>query len=808
MVAAIEERERRLVGAVRAMMDAMSQRHRLRLEIRGAVQGVGFRPYVYRLAREMSLGGWAANDTGGVIVEVEGAEEALQRFLTRLPAEKPSPASIGQMRATRLAAKNDRDFRIEPSERQGSRTVEVLPDLATCPSCLDEVRDPDNRRYGYPFTNCTECGPRFSIIRSLPYDRPRTTMKEFALCPACRSEYENPLDRRFHAQPNACPDCGPRLALWDAAGAELAVAADALRLAEQGLRRGDIVAVKGLGGFHLMADAASGATLQRLRERKLRREKPLALMVRDLEAARQLCRTDDEAEVLLTSPEAPVVLLPRRPGAAVHERVAPNNPYLGIMLAYTPLHRLLLDALDRPVVATSGNLRDEPICTDEREAVRRLGGVADLFLVHDRPIARHVDDSVVWVFEGKPRLLRRARGWAPRPVTLDEELPPILAVGAHLKNTVSLSVGRQVFVSQHIGDMETPEAVDAFERVIADFLNLYDVDPVAVVHDRHPDYVSSKWAQEWVAGEGRAWARGSSEDRRRRLAGSRLVSIQHHHAHLAACLAENSFHGPALGVTWDGTGYGGDGTVWGGEYLLGDRASSRRVAHLLPFRLPGGEAAIREPGRAALALLWEMSGDTRGWSASLPPVASFSPGERALLARMLEREVNAPVTTSAGRLFDGVAALIGLSLSTTFDGQAAMALEFAADPTVRDAYPTGLNRSERGGGAASDRPLVVDWRPLLEAVLEDRRRGVAAGIISARFHESLAEASLGVALAVGEPTVALTGGCFQNRLLLKRTVDRLRDAGFRVLIHGRVPPNDGGLGLGQIAAAAARLRAG
>jgi hydrogenase maturation protein HypF len=790
------------------MMDAMSERHRLRLEIRGAVQGVGFRPFVYRLAREMALGGWAANDTEGVIVEVEGAEDALQRFLTRLPAEKPSPASIGEMRTTRLAAVNDGSFRIEPSEWEGSKTVQVLPDLAICPSCLEEVRDPDNRRFGYPFTNCTDCGPRFSIVRSLPYDRPRTTMKDFTLCPACRIEYENPSDRRFHAQPNACPDCGPQLAMWDADGAELAVAEDALRLAEGGLRRGNIVAVKGLGGFHLMADAGNGASVTRLREKKPRREKPLALMVRDLAAARKLCRTDGDAEALLVSPEAPVLLLPRRPGAAVHESVAPDNPYLGIMLAYTPLHRLLLDALEFPVVATSGNLSDEPICTDEREAVRRLGGVADFFLVHDRPIARHVDDSIVWIFEGRPRLLRRARGWAPRPVILDEELPPILAVGAHLKNTVSLSVGRQVFISQHIGDMETPEAVDAFERVIADFLDLYDVDPVAVVHDLHPDYVSSKWARDKVAGEGRAEARGSSADRFRRLAGSRLVSVQHHHAHLAACLAENSFHGSALGVTWDGTGYGDDGTVWGGEYLFGDRSSSRRVAHLLPFRLPGGEAAIREPGRVALALLWEMSGDTRGWSASLPPVASFSPAERALLARMLERGVNAPVTTSAGRLFDGVAALIGLALRTTFDGQAAMALEFAADRTARGAYPIRLTRSDRREGTRLPEPLVVDWRPLLEAVLEDRRRGVPAGIISARFHESLAEASLRVARAVGEPAVALTGGCFQNRLLLQKTVDKLRDAGFEVLLHARVPPNDGGLGLGQVAAAAARMRAG
>jgi hydrogenase maturation protein HypF len=771
-------------AAGREMMGAAAMRQRLRIEVDGAVQGVGFRPFVYRLAREMSLDGWVANDTGGVVVEVEGTQESLKRFLSRLPAEKPLPASIRDTRVQRVAAEGYRGFRIDPSGRKGDKTVQVLPDLATCPTCLEEIRDPRNRRRGYPFTNCTQCGPRFSIIRSLPYDRPRTTMREFVLCAACRAEYEDPSNRRFHAQPNACRECGPQLALWDAHGEELTTGDDALRLARQGLRDGDILAVKGVGGFHLMVDAGSGTAVRRLREAKIRREKPLAVMVRDLAAARELCRVDGDAAALLASPEAPVVLLPRRHGAAVHESVAPNNPCLGIMLAYAPLHHLLLDDLEFPVVATSGNLSDEPICTDEHDAVRRLGGVADRFLVHDRPIARHVDDSVAWIVDGKPRLLRRARGWAPRPVVLDEELPPILAVGAHLKNAVALGVGRQVFVSQHIGDMATPEAVEAFECVIADFLELYDANPVAVAHDLHPDYVSTQWARE-------------------NAAGARLVPVQHHHAHLAACLTENSFHASALGVTWDGTGYGLDGTVWGGEFLLGTPSSFRRVAHLLPFRLPGGEAAIREPRRTALALLWQMEGCAQRWSESLPPVASFSSTELALLARMLERRVNSPQTTSAGRLFDGVAALLGLTLRTTFDGQAAMALEFAADPSVRDGYPVRLTENHEQGPAGA---LLVDWRPVLEAVLEDRRRGASVGIISARFHEALAEASLLVARAVGERTVALTGGCFQNRLLLQRTADKLRDAGFEVLLHRQVPPNDGGIGLGQVAVAAARLR--
>ena len=506
----------------------MSNSQRLRVEIQGAVQGVGFRPFVYRLATGLNLTGWVINDTSGVFIEVEGPKEVLDQFLQRLPAERPPLSIIQSIDSAWLAPTGYDRFEIRHSDDRGPKTVLVLPDVATCPDCLQELLDPDDRRHRYPFTNCTNCGPRFTIVEALPYDRPNTSMRRFTVCPECRREYEDPLDRRFHAQPNACPVCGPQLKMHDfglrtlapalrsgasagvadcGSGIQSAISQEdsALRAAASALRAGRIVAVKGLGGFHLMVDARNGDTLSRLRERKPRHAKPFAVMARDLEQARTLCEVSDEAEALLTSSEAPILLLPRRPDAPISDQVAPGNPNLGIMLPYTPLHHLLLREVDFPVVATSGNLTDEPICTDEDEAMVRLGGVAEAFLVHDRPIVRHVDDSVAWIVEGQPRLLRRARGYAPLPVTLSEPVPTLLAVGAHLKNTVALSVGRQVFISQHIGDLETPEAMNAFERVIADFLRLYEATPVAIAHDLHPDYISTRWAlgnRGWNADDG------------------------------------------------------------------------------------------------------------------------------------------------------------------------------------------------------------------------------------------------------------------------------------------------------------------
>jgi hydrogenase maturation protein HypF len=797
---------------------------RVRVEIHGAVQGVGFRPYVYRLATELALAGWVINDTRGVFIEVEGDEAALARFLERLPNDKPPRAIIHSIDSEWLDAIGYSQFAIRHSDEAGAKTVLVLPDIATCDDCLREVFDVRDRRARYPFTNCTNCGPRFSIIEALPYDRPNTTMRHFTMCPDCQREYDDPRNRRFHAQPNACPVCGPKLKVQSSKfkvssklkvenlepqTSNLEPIAHTARLIAQGY----IVAVKGLGGFLLMADARNAETLARLRERKPRRDKPFALMARDLAQARTLVEIDAQAEALLTSPEAPIVLLRRKPDAPVAENVAPGNPYLGVMLPYTPLHHLLLRELDFPVVATSGNLSDEPICTDENEALERLGHIADFFLIHNRPIARHVDDSVMTIMLGEPRFLRRARGYAPLPILLARDIPTILAVGAHLKNTIALSVRNQVFISQHIGDLETPEAMNAFERVIADFLKLYEATPVAIAHDLHPDYLSTRWAREQVSGFKFQVANSQSA-----TLNLKLEAVQHHHAHLAACLAENHA-ARALGVTWDGTGYGTDGTIWGGEFLLGDAKDFARVAHLRPFRLPGGEVAVKEPRRVALALLWELYGDAALERDDLAPIRAFTRAERRTLAQMLARGINAPVTTSAGRLFDGVAALIGLHQRVSFEGQAAMALEYAADVTVAEGYAIAVRRvladkeTRRQGDTGSESPNhlvtlspchLLDWQLLLESVLADLARGVERGIIAARFHNALVQAIVAVAREIGEENVALSGGCFQNRWLTERAATRLAHAGFRVLLHRYVPPNDGCISLGQVVVAAAK----
>jgi len=757
---------------------------RVRLEVHGAVQGVGFRPFVWRLAQALSLSGWVRNDIAGVFIELEGEEAALGAFRHALDDAPPPLARIREILENATEPTGGSGFRILPSEGKGTRSVLVLPDVATCPACLAEVLDPKDRRHLYPFANCTDCGPRFTIVTDLPYDRPNTTMAAFTLCPECRAEYEDPRDRRFHAQPIACPACGPTLEAWSPDGEVVARRHEALVAAAEAIRRGDVVAVKGLGGFHLICDARREDTVAALRRRKSREEKPLALMVRDVAMGRALAEISPEAEALLGGPEAPIVLLRRREEAGVAPNVAPGRPELGLMLPATPLHHLLLRETGFPLVATSGNRSEEPIATDERESLSRLAGMADLFLVHDRPIARHVDDSVARLVAGAPRLMRRARGWAPLPVAVRTDLPVILGVGAHMKTAVALSIGRQVFVSQHIGDLETPEALEAFERVIADFERLYEVAPAAVAHDLHPGYASTVFAKKLA-----------------KERGIPAVAVQHHHAHLASVLAENEIDGPALGVCWDGTGHGTDGTVWGGEFLLGDAADYARVAHVRPFRLPGGEAAVREPRRTALALLLESRGPSVLSREDLESVRAFAVPEREVLARMLERGVNAPVTTSAGRLFDAVASLLGLVQVSAFEGQAAMAVEAAAlaAPASAGTYPFPL--VERDGA-----PALLDWEPLVDALLEDLAKGAFAGVMASRFHTALVDGIVAAARRAGSSRVALTGGCFQNKLLTERAVPRLQADGIEVLLHGAVPPNDGGIGLGQVFVAAARLK--
>jgi hydrogenase maturation protein HypF len=745
---------------------------RIRILVRGTVQGVGFRPFVHRLAAELGLAGWAQNSSDGLVIEIEGPTELLGPFLSRLKTESPPRAEIRDIRHEILDPAGYATFEIRASDPSGAKTAAILPDIAPCPDCLRELSDPANRRHRYPFINCTNCGPRFSIIESLPYDRPGTSMKAFALCPECAHEYHDPTDRRFHAQPNACPVCGPRLALWDAKGEPLFECDDALRQAANAIRSGAVLALKGVGGFQLIVDARNEDALATLRRRKRREEKPFAVMMASLAEVRRECRISSMEEALLLSPEAPIVLLRRLEDAALPPSVAPGNPLLGIMLPSSPLHHLLLDELRFPIVATSGNLTDEPICIDEYEALQRLEGIADFFLVHNRPIVRHMDDSIVRVVAGREMILRRARGYAPHPVHVAGEVSGILGVGAHLKNSVALGVGSEVFASQHIGDLETAQAHAAFRRAAADLPRLYETTPAVAAHDLHPDYISTRFAME---------------------AEGRKIAVQHHWAHVVSCLADNQIDGPALGVAWDGTGYGTDGTIWGGEFLRARGKSFERIAHLRTFRLPGGDVAAREPRRSAVGLLFECG---LLEEQSLAPLREFSPGNLTLLRRMLERGIQSPVTSSAGRLFDAVAALAGVRQVASFEGQAAMELEFLAAPGVEESYIFGLMDGE---------PCILDWEPMVVSILDDLRRGIGPDIISAKFHNTLAEMIVTVAHRAGEPRVALSGGCFQNGLLLERVVQRLREGGFEPLWHRNIPSNDGGIALGQILAAIREL---
>jgi hydrogenase maturation protein HypF len=795
-----------------------SPRVRVKVALRGAVQGVGFRPFVHRLATELAVSGWVNNSPQGVFVEAESERPVLEQFLQRLQTDKPPISFIQSLEATWLDPVGYDAFEIRASNTNGEKVALVLPDIATCPDCLREIQDPANRRFRYPFTNCTHCGPRFTIIQALPYDRANTSMRQFTMCPACQAEYDDPQNRRFHAQPNACPVCGPHLEFWRttagdggnlergrgrestadstrratprAGGHEVVSAGDAVLLAAAAaIRDGKIVAAKGIGGFHLLVDARNEAAVQLLRQRKHREEKPFALLFPTLESARLICEISPLESRLLQSPAAPIVLLTKHPGPLeIANAVAPGNPNLGLMLPSNPIHHLLMAELGFPVVATSGNLSDEPICTDETEALARLGGIADFFLVHNRPIVRHVDDSIVRVMLDREMVLRRARGYAPLPVQIhlaaethsgNSRPKPsvVLAVGGHLKNSVALAVGPNVFLSQHIGDLETVPADHAFRRVIADLQMLYEAPAEVIVADLHPDYLSTKFALA-----------------ERATGAPPVIQVQHHLAHVYSCMAENELRPPLLGVAWDGTGYGTDGTIWGGEFFLVTDDSAERVASLRPFRLPGGNAAVREPRRAALGLLFELLGNDIFAKSSAPPVAAFSAPELALLKTMLNRGLNSPMTSSVGRWFDAVAGMIGLRQQMRFEGQAAMELEFALAGVATDKFYELPLVSRHG-------LCILDWAPAVREILRDVEQRVPTGEISAKFHNTLAEAIVAVARHFGQARVALSGGCFQNRYLLERSVARLRAGKFQPYWHQRVPPNDGGIALGQVVAA-------
>ena len=757
---------------------------RRRLAVRGVVQGVGFRPFVYRLAHEMDVAGWVRNVNGAVEIEAQASAERLARFAQALRERHPPAAAIDSIEAQEIPLAASADFRILESS-EGAAPLPALPaDLATCEACLAEVRDSNDRRHLYPFTNCTHCGPRYSIVERTPYDRPRTSMKIFPLCPECGREYTDPADRRFHAEPIACPRCGPSVRLLDERGGERASHDAAIAEAARALAGGLIVAMKGLGGFQLLVDATNEEGVRRLRERKRREDKPLAVMFPTLEAIRAHCDVSEPEARALASAAAPIVLLARRApvparGATIADAVAPGNPRLGVMLPYTPLHHLLLEAAARPLVCTSGNVSEEPMCVETGEALEKLAGIADIFLTHNRPIVRPVDDSVARIEAGALQILRRARGFAPRAIPLPAGGPPVLAVGGHLKNVVALALGAEAIASQHIGDLETPEARDLLERTTRDLLDFFSVTPRAIACDLHPDYASTLFAE--------------------RLAsrfGVPLLRVQHHHAHAASALLDHGIDGHALAFTWDGVGYGADGTLWGGEALLADAGGFRRVATIRPFRLPGGERAVREPRRSATGLLFALLGREAGPLA----VRWFREAEIDPLLTSLERSINAPVTSGMGRLFDAVGALTGAMPRVRFEGQAAMDLEFALDPGG-DAppYPMPLTGSD---------PIVADWGPLVLELLEDLRRGTPRGVMSARFHAALVEMAVAVAHRAGVSRVILSGGCFQNAALTERLRHRLEQESFEVLAHRGVPPNDGGIAFGQLLIARRRLEGG
>lgn len=760
------------------------QATRAQLKIEGTVQGVGFRPFVFRVARELGLAGWIMNGTEGVLIEAEGTADAVDRLLDRLRTGCPPGANIERMMLRAIPVIGEVAFTIQPSHETGTKQLAMSPDLATCADCLVELFDPTDRRFHYPWLSCAQCGPRMSMVTSIPYDRANTTMSRFALCEDCRVEYDTPDDRRFHAESLACPACGPTVALWGTDGQVLAEGEEALQRTCRIIRDGGVVAVKGIGGFHLWVDATSEAAVQLLRARKRRAHKPFAVMFPTLETIRTSCDlSPDEAE-WLTSPAAPVVILQRREQTSLAEGIAPGNRTVGAMLPSAPVQHLLMRELGSPVVATSGNLSDEPIVTDEREAVSRLAGIADAFLIHDRPIARPMDDSVVRMAKSGPLILRRARGLVPRAIRLPESLAglvegPVLAVGGHLKNTVALLDADHVLLSQHLGDLSTLETERAARQAIDDLQWLLNVQPHAVACDLHPDYRSTRLAEE-LAGR---W-------------NVPLIRVQHHHAHVAACMVEHGITGEVLGVVWDGAGYGMDGSLWGGEFLAVTYGDYRRVAHLHPFPLPGGEQAAREPRRAALAVRWETFGVQPG-GVGVEQDHAWKQQEPLLVA-MLAKRTHSPITTSMGRLFDAVASMLGLCQVATFEGQAAIALEQAAmraSASVQrkdEAYPIAVNSE----GSGSQR-WIADWRPMIKQIADDLSHGTERSLIAYRFHRALAELIGQMAERVGLRQVVLTGGCFQNALLVDLARERLESAGFIALTHRQVPANDGGLALGQ-----------
>jgi len=751
-----------------------------KIQVKGVVQGVGFRPFIHRLAKTYRLRGYVLNDPAGVEMEVEGERACIEKFYAQMLETLPPLARIEHREISFGKPKGYTAFKIRRSAKKEGRRVLLPPDVGTCNECLLEVMDPSDRRYRYPFTNCTNCGPRFSIIEDVPYDRSRTSMRSFRMCPRCNAEYEDIENRRYHAEPNACPECGPKLSLVDSSGRTIP-AEDILSRVAGFLREGRIVGVKGIGGFHLACDASNDSVVKELRRRKAREGKPFAVMMRDLETVRRHCYVEEAEEALLASSAKPILLLRKKEPDTLAPSLAPGNRSLGVMLPYTPLHYLLMQEAPEAIVLTSGNFTDEPIATTNDYALKRLKSIADCFLLHDREIVNRSDDSVVALFEGKSLMIRRSRGYAPLPVGLAFESPPLLAVGGELKNTFCLLRGREAFLSQHIGDLKDIRTDEFFIESLKNYLRMFGLEPMVIAHDRHPNYLSTVVAQEF----GQQWS-----------SRAQLVSVQHHHAHIAACMAEMQIEGEVIGLSYDGTGYGTDGAVWGGEVLRATYEDFRRMFHLRYVGLPGGDKAADEPWRMAASHLFDAFGKAC-LDLKIPFLERI--GRRRLkdLFLIIEKKINTPDTSSVGRLFDAVSSLLGLADKNTFEAEAAMLLEHKAEEAP-GSYPFEISGDE------------IDTRPLIRSVVEDILGGVPAEIISTKFHRAVAGFSVLVCRRMREETglsrVVLSGGCFQNRLLLKMLVPALRNGGFEVFYPQQVPANDGGLSLGQAAVAANVIR--
>jgi hydrogenase maturation protein HypF len=765
------------------------------ISVRGIVQGVGFRPFVYGLAVKYKLKGWVFNTSGDVKIEVEGAAHAIRQFERDLKTKAPPLAHIDNITVEYHRPVGYKNFEIRKSQAQEGKYQLISPDVATCHACLDELLDPEDRRYRYPFTNCTNCGPRFTIIEGMPYDRPKTTMRCFQMCPQCQAEYDNALDRRFHAQPNACPKCGPRIQLVDNQG-NVVSESNPIAVASQLLKEGKIVGVKGLGGFLLACDATDDNTVKLLRHRKKRPSKPFAIMVATVNDAKRHCYVSPEEEELLNSPQSPIVLMKWRVNSSVCREVAPNLRFLGVMLPYTPLHHILLRDVSLPLVMTSGNLSEEPIARDNDEALMRLSGIADYFLIHNRDIYSRYDDSVAMVERGTSQLVRRARSYAPYPIRLPFRTKQALGCGAEEKNTFCLTKDNYAFLSQHIGDMENMETLEHFGSTMSLYKRLFHIEPEIVAHDLHPDYLATKYARE--LGE----------------SGMKLVPVQHHHAHVASCMADNGLESPVIGVAFDGTGMGADGNIWGGEFLVADYRNFRRLGHLEYLPLPGGAAAIKRPYRTAigyvLALLGEDALDTviasEAKPSQLASIGQVSEVEIEVIKRQIERKINSPLCSSMGRLFDAISALLGIRGEIDYEGQAAVELEMAAYSSViarslTDEAISGNNESYPYRTVEDEGIRIVRLGGLLSAVIEDLRQGISRGRISLKFHNTIARIINDMCHLIADETgitqVALSGGVFQNRLLLRKTVKLLESSGFQVFTHRQVPCNDGGISLGQ-----------